>query len=159
YMIRPRGQRRPSGTWLSFLRNHVNASWGMDFFTVVTLNFRVLYVFVVLEHERRIVRHFTVTEAPHMTWVVQQLREATPFGQQPKYLFRDNDGIYGYGVPRFLKSCGIQEVRTTYRSPWQKDYSSDCTSWEPTAGTDGNRRRVESFRPCILVGASGPGGS
>ena len=94
----------------------------MDFFTVTTLNFRTLYVFLVLEHGRRIVRHFAVTEAPHMGWVVQQLREATPFGEHPKYLFRDNDEIYGYGVPRFLKNSGIEEVRTAYRSPWQSPY-------------------------------------
>ena len=119
YMARPRRSRNPSSTWKAFLRNHIHASWGMDFFTVTTLNFRTLYVFLVLEHGRRKVRHFAVTEAPHMEWVVQQLREATPFGEQPKYLFRDNDGIYGYGVPRFLKSCGIKEVRTAYRSPWQ----------------------------------------
>jgi len=100
----------------------MHASWGMDFFTVVTLNFRTLYVLVVLEHERRIVRHFAVTEHPHMEWVVQQLREATPFGEQPTYLFRDNDTIYGHGVPQFLKSCGIKEVRTAYRSPWQNPF-------------------------------------
>ena len=122
YMVRPRKPRKPAGTWLSFLRNHVHASWGMDFFTVVTLNFRILHVFVVLEHERRVVRHFAVTESPHAAWVVQQLREATPFGEQPKYLFRDNDSIYGHGVPQFLKNCGIKEVRTAYRSPWQNPF-------------------------------------
>ena len=57
-----------------------------------------------------------------MAWVVQQLREATPFGEQPRYLFRDNDGIYGHGVPKFLKNSGIREVRTAYRSPWQNPY-------------------------------------
>ena len=54
-----------------------------------------------------------------MDWVIQQLREATPFGQQPRYLFRDNDRIYGHGVRAFLNSCGIREVRTAYRSLWQ----------------------------------------
>jgi transposase InsO family protein len=122
YMVRPRRPRKPSGTWKAFLRNHVDASWGMDFFTVTTLNFRTLYVFLVLEHGRRIVRHFAVTEAPYMEWVVQHLREATPFGARPKYLFRDNDEIYGPGVPRFLKNSGIEEVRTAYRSPWQNPY-------------------------------------
>ena len=57
-----------------------------------------------------------------MAWVVQQLREATPFGEKPEYLFRDNDEIYGPGVPRFLKIAGIEEVRTAYRSPWQNPY-------------------------------------
>ena len=57
-----------------------------------------------------------------MDWVIQQLREAIPFGLQPKYLFRDNDGIYGNGVKAFLKRCGIEEVRTAYRSPWQNPF-------------------------------------
>ncbi len=57
-----------------------------------------------------------------MNWVIQQLRETMPFGLQPKYLFRDNDGIYGTGVRAFLDSCGIEEVRTAYRSPWQNPF-------------------------------------
>ena len=57
-----------------------------------------------------------------MKWVTQQLREAMPFGLQPRYLFRDNDGIYGYGVRTFIESCGIQEVRTAYQSPWQNPF-------------------------------------
>jgi transposase InsO family protein len=82
----------------------------------------VLYVFLVFDHARREVRHFAVTAHPSMEWVIQQLREATPFGEQPRYVFRDNDGIFGYGVRAFLESCGIQEVRTAYRSPWQNPY-------------------------------------
>jgi len=57
-----------------------------------------------------------------MNWVIQQLRESMPFGLQPKYLFQDNDGIYGNGVRAFLESCGIKEVRTAYRSPWQNPF-------------------------------------
>ena len=57
-----------------------------------------------------------------MGWVIQQLRNAMPFGEQPRYLFRDNDGIYGHGVALFLESCGIDEVRTAPRSPWQSRY-------------------------------------
>ena len=153
-MVRSGKPRKPSGSWIVLLQNHTHVFWGTDFFSVPTWNFRILYVFIVLEHGRRIVRHFAVTEAPHMAWVVQQLREATPFVDWPKYLLGDSDRIYGHGVPRFLKSGGIQELQTTYRSPWQKDYASDCTSWEPIDVTLGNRLRVESFRPCILVGAS-----
>ena len=66
--------------------------------------------------------HFAVTSTPTMSWVIQQLRETMPFGLQPRYLFRDNDGIYGAGVKAFLKHCGIEEVRITYRSPWQTPY-------------------------------------
>ena len=57
-----------------------------------------------------------------MDWVIQQLREATPWGLRPRYLFRDNDAIYGHGVRTFLDRCGIEEVRTAYRSPWQNPY-------------------------------------
>jgi hypothetical protein len=68
----------------------------MDFFTVPTLRFQILYIIVILNHSRRQVVHFAVTAHPTMAWVIQQLREAMPFGQQPTYVFRDNDRIYGY---------------------------------------------------------------
>ena len=66
--------------------------------------------------------HFAITRHPSRDWAIQQLREAMPFGLQPEYLFRDNDGIYGNGVRAFLDSCGIEEVRTAYRSPWQSPF-------------------------------------
>jgi len=94
----------------------------MDFFTVITAGFSFLYVLVVFEHGSRKVVHFSTTYHPSMTWVIQQLREATPFGRQPRYLFRDNDGIYSHEVRRFLDACGLKEVRTAYRSPWQNPY-------------------------------------
>ena len=84
----------------------------MDFFAVPTLRFKVLYVFVVLNHSRRQVVHFAVTANPTMAWVIQHLREAMPFGQQATYLFRDNDGIYGKAVSRFLVGTGVEEVKT-----------------------------------------------
>ena len=108
--------------WRSRRRNHLNVSWAMDFFTVTTLPFATMYVFVVLDHGRRRVVHLATTYTPSMSWVVQQLREAMPFGEQPRYMFPDNDGIYGHGVRAFLDSCGIEEVRTAYRSPWQSPY-------------------------------------
>ena len=122
YMTKPRIPREKSTTWLPFLRNHLDVSWAIDFFTVVTVNFSFLYVFVVFDHGRRKVIHFATTYNPTMGWVVQQLREATPFGRQPRYLFRDNDAIYGHGVCGFLDRIGIEEVRTAYRSPWQNPY-------------------------------------
>ena len=123
YMVKTRKPRRPSPGWLPFLRNHLDVSWAIDFFTVTTIGFRNLYVFIVLAHGRRKVIHFATTCSPSMKWVIQQLREATPFGEQPRYLFRDNDGIYGNGVRAFLESSGIEEVRTAYRSPWQNPYA------------------------------------
>jgi hypothetical protein len=67
----------------------------IDFFTVPTATFRVLFVFVVLSHARRRVVHFRVTEHPTQEWTMQQLREAFPWNQAPRYLLRDRDAIYG----------------------------------------------------------------
>ena len=122
YMVKPKNPRGKSTTWLPFLRNHMDVSWAIDFFTVNTIRFATLYVFIVLDHCRRTVVHWAITPAPFMRWVIQQLREAMPYGQQPRFLFRDNDGIYGNGVGEFLDSCGIEEVRTAYRSPWQNPF-------------------------------------
>ena len=122
YMVKPKNPRGRSTTWLPFLRNHLDVSWAIDFFTVTTIRFAALYVLLVLNHGRRKVVHFAITSNPSMPWVIQQLREAMPYGQQPRFVFRDNDGIYGDGVAKFLGSCGIEEVRTAYRCPWQNPF-------------------------------------
>ena len=122
YMIRSRKPREKSPSWLPFLRNHLDVSWAIDFFTVTTIHFSTLYVFLIFDHGRRKVIHFATTYQPSMKWVIQQLRDATPFGHQPRYIFRDNDSIYGRGVSLFLKHCGIQEVRTAYQCPWQNPF-------------------------------------
>jgi len=123
YMAKPYGgPRKPSTTWLPFLRNHLEVSWAIDFFTVTTLRFRTIYVFVVLDHRRRKVRDFATTYSPSMNWTIQQLRNAMPWDVKPKYLLRDNDGVYGEGVRGFLDSCDVEEVRTAYRSPWQNPF-------------------------------------
>ena len=133
YMIKPRKPRKKSTTWLPFLRNHLDVSWAIDLCTVTTVNFVILYVLLVFDHGRRKVIHFAITKNPSMDWVIQQLREAMPYGLQPKYLFRDNDGIYGNGVKAFLKGCGIEEVRTAYRSPWQNPFIDRYVSIQPYA--------------------------
>jgi len=84
YMVKPRKPRSPSTTWLAFLRNHLEVSWAIDFYTVTTLGFQVLYVFLVFGHARREVPHFAVTGHPTMEWVIQQLGEAMPFGEWPQ---------------------------------------------------------------------------
>jgi transposase InsO family protein len=122
YMVKPKGGTEKSQNWLTFLCNHTHVSWGMDFFTVPTIRFHILFIFVVLNHARRQVIHVAVTAHPTMAWVIQQLREAMPYGIQPTYLFRDNDGIYGDEVARFLKGTGIEEVRTAFRCPWQNPF-------------------------------------
>jgi putative transposase len=118
-----RGSRAPSQTWKTFIANHMDVTWSMDLFAVPTITFRLLYVFIILSHERREIVQFGITQHPTMLWLVQQLREATGFGVQPRYVIHDNDKVYDGGVPAFLKSCGIEEVRTAFKSPWQNPYS------------------------------------
>jgi putative transposase len=94
----------------------------MDFCVVPTITFGLLYVFIVLRHDRRRVVHFAVTTHPTQQWVSQQLREAFPFDEAPRYLLRDRDGIYGHEVRRCLQSLGIEEIVIAPRSPWQSPY-------------------------------------
>jgi hypothetical protein len=91
----PRLRKPPSQTWRTFLTNHQPQTAAIDFFTVPTATFRVLFVFVVLAHERRRVLHFGVTEHPTQEWTMQQMREAFAWDQAPRYVLRDRDAIYG----------------------------------------------------------------
>ena len=120
YRVRRKGT--PSPSWKTFLSNEVKAIAGIDFFTVPTATFRVLYVFVVLMHERRQVVHFNVTEHPTARWTAQQIVEAFPWDSAPRHLIRDNDAIYGGEFCTRLEGMGITETRTAYRSPWQNPY-------------------------------------
>src|SRR6266403_3415854 len=79
-------RKPPSQTWRTFLENHAQQLVSIDFFTVPTIRFRVLYVFLVLAHDRRRILHFNVTAHPTADWTGQQLREAFPFAQLPRYL-------------------------------------------------------------------------
>ena len=94
----------------------------VDFFTVPTIRFQVLYVFLVLAHDRRRIIHFNVTAHSTAEWTVQQLREACPFEQIPRYLLRDRDGIFGNEFRQRVKAMGIEEVLSTPRSPWPRAY-------------------------------------
>ena len=120
YMIRRRNP--PSQTWRTFLENHVKSMVSIDFFTVPTIRFQILYVFLVLAHERRRIVHFHVTAHPTADWIAQQLREAFPFEQVPKYLLRDRDRIFGGEFRQDVEAMGIHEVLSTPRSPWQRAY-------------------------------------
>jgi len=120
YMLR--SKKPPSQTWRVFLNNHADCLAAMDFFTVPTAGFRVLYVFIVLSHDRRRVVHFNATQHPTARWTAQQLVEAFPFDTAPRYLQRDRDVIYGKKVRRRIKSPGIEEVISAPRSPWQNPY-------------------------------------
>ena len=117
-----RSNKPPSQTWRAFLNNHADCLAAMDFFTVPTARFRVLYVFIVLSQDRRKIVHFNATEHPTAQWTAQQLVEAFPFDTAPRYLQRDRDAIYGNKVRRRIKSLGIEEVVSAPRSPWQNPY-------------------------------------
>ena len=120
YMVH--SPKPPSQTWRTFLDNHLRDITAIDFFTVPTATFRVLYVLVVLRHERRRVVYFNVTEYPTAAWSAQQIVEAFPFDTAPRFLLRDNDGIYGRVFRRRIENLDIEEIKTARRSPWQNPY-------------------------------------
>jgi hypothetical protein len=109
----------PSKRWLTFLRNHREAIAAMDFFTVPTVIFSVLYCFFVISHDRRRILHCNVTRHPTTLWIIQQLREAFPFDSAPRFLIFDRDAKYGLGVPAAVHSLKMSPVRTSFESPWQ----------------------------------------
>jgi putative transposase len=109
----------PAKRWLAFVRNHREANAAMDFFTVPTLTFRVLYCFFIISHDRRRILHRNVTRHPTSAWVAQQLREAFPFESGPTFLMCDHDAKYGSAVPAVIRSMGIKAVRTSIGCPWQ----------------------------------------
>jgi len=120
YMVRCR--KPPSQTWRTFLQNHVSQLVSVDFFTVPAIRFQVLYVVLVLAHDRRRILHFNVPRHPTAKWTGQQLREAFPFNQSPRYLLRDRDAIFGQDFREQVRDMGIEEVLSTPRSPWQRAY-------------------------------------
>ena len=117
-----RHQKPPSQTWRTFLDNHVRDIVAVDFFMVPTATFRILFCFIVLRHDRRMVIHFNVTAHPTAEWTAQQIIEAFPFGEVPQFLLRDRDSIYGEFFRQRVKHIGIEEVVTAPRSPWQNPY-------------------------------------
>jgi transposase InsO family protein len=117
YVVRHR--RPPSPTWRTFLTNHVGSLVSVDSFTVPTVTFKVLFVFVVLAHERRRVVHINITDAPTAQWTAQQLVEAFPWETAPRYLLHDRDAVYGVVFSSRAQTMGIHEVKTAPRSPWQ----------------------------------------
>jgi putative transposase len=109
-----------SKRWLTFLRNHREAIAAMDFFTVPTLTFGVLYCFFVIGHDRRRILHCNVTRNPNALWVALQLHETWECGEQPeRFLIFDRDTKFSADVVSTVKAMGSQPIRTAFRSPWQ----------------------------------------
>jgi transposase InsO family protein len=121
YMVRQR--RPPSQTWRTFLSNHVKDLVSADFFVVPTATFRLLFVFVILFHDRRRPVHFAVTSHPTAEWTAQQLLQAFPWDTAPRFLLRDRDGNYGKTFRDAAQWLGIEEVLCAPRSPWQNAYA------------------------------------
>jgi putative transposase len=151
YLVRRR--KPPSQTWCTFLDSHLKDLVSIDFFTVPTIRFQVLYVFLVLAHERRRVVHFNVTAHPTADWVAQQLREAFPFDQAPQYLLRDRDRIFGSNFTKQVQEMGIDEVLSAPRSPWQRAYIErligtirrECVDHVIVFNETALYRRIQSF--------------
>ena len=117
YMIKRRGP--PSQRWRRFLENHGKEIIALDFFTVPTATFRILFVLIILNHVRRRILHVNVTVHPTAAWTARQLLEACGLDEELQYLLRDQNAIYGKAFRRQATALGIQEVTTVPRSPWQ----------------------------------------
>jgi transposase InsO family protein len=120
YMLRRVG--RPSPTWRSFLRNQAAGIAAIDMFVVVSASFRLLYVMIILAHDRRKIVRFDVTEHATAVWLSRQVTEAFPWDTAPRYLLRDRDASYGAHFRNRVEAMGITEVVTAPRSPWQNAY-------------------------------------
>ena len=117
------GLRRPSPsqTWRTFLANHIGQVVAVDFFVVPTVTYRLLFVLVMLAHDRRRVVHVAVTEHPTSAWTAQQLRDAFPDNACPSFLLHDHDTVFA-GVAGTIAAMRIQDIVTAPRSPWQNAY-------------------------------------
>ena len=120
---RIRSRKPPSQTWRTFLDNHVKDIVAIDFVTVPTATFRILFTFVVLRHDRRQVVHFNVTAHPTAEWTAQRVVEGFPYDEAPQFLLRDRDGVYGGVFHERVKNMGVEEVLIAPRSPWQNPYA------------------------------------
>ena len=118
-----RHRKPPSQAWRTFLENHAKQLVSTDFFIVPTVSFRLLFVFVVLGHDRRRAIHFNVTAHPTAAWTARQIAEAFPWDSAPRYLLHDRDCIYGDTFHQRVEEMGIGEVLTAPRSPWQNPYA------------------------------------
>jgi transposase InsO family protein len=121
YMAK-RGRGR-SQTWKTFLHNHAAGIGAMDFLIVPKVGFRLLFVLVILRHQRRRLISLTVTANPTAEWIALQITNAFPWDEAPDYLIRDRDGSYGHAVTRRLATVGIRDHPTAPRSPWQNGHA------------------------------------
>jgi transposase InsO family protein len=110
-------------TWKTFLHNHVSGIGAMDFLVVPTINFRLLFVLVILRHERRRLISLSVTDHPTAEWIARQITDAFPWDEAPDYMVRDRDKCYGHAVTKRLAAMGIRDHPIAPRSPWQNGHA------------------------------------
>jgi putative transposase len=112
-----RGHRVSSQRWRTFVRNHAQAIVACDFCVVVTATFRLLYVFVLMEHATRRILHVNVTAHPTASWTMQQLREAIPVDHTYRFLLHDHDSIFSQPLDQHIRHLGLQVLKTPPQSP------------------------------------------
>jgi transposase InsO family protein len=151
YLIRER--KPPSQSWRTFLENHAKDIIATDFLIVPTATFRVLFVLVVLSHDRREILHTNVTESPTAQWTARQIVEALGLEDSPKYLILDQDRKFSENFSRRITSIGKKEVLTAPASPWQNAYAErvigtirrECLDHMIILGEQHLRRTVGSY--------------
>jgi hypothetical protein len=109
-------------TWKTFLHNHAAGIVAMDFLVIPTVGFRLLYVLVILRHQRRRLISLRVSVNPTAQWIAHQITDVFPWNEAPDYLIRDRDGSYGHAVIGHLAAMGIRHHPTAARSPWQNGH-------------------------------------
>jgi putative transposase len=118
----PRRPPDPDQRWKTFLHNHMGCTTSIDFLVVPTVTFKILFVFLVLSHDRRRIVHFGITASPTAEWTAQQITEAFPSDTTPKFLIRDRHPTYGQIYCNRLAAMAVTDVPTAPRSPWQNGY-------------------------------------
>src|SRR5271168_5204323 len=121
YMVKRRGP--PSQRWRTFLRNHAPDIAAMDLFVVPTIGFDLLYAFIIIRLGRRELAWINVTTNPTAEWIARQITDAFPWNENPQYLIRDRDRVYGTMVTRRLRAMGIRDKPTAAASPWQNGFA------------------------------------
>jgi putative transposase len=117
YMRQVRTPRQRGQTWATFLHNHAQNIWACDFLQITDLFFRSLFAYFIIDlHSRRVI-HVGVTRSPTDAWTAEPLREATPFGQRPRYLIRDRDRKFGSCFARVAATSSIKILKTPYHAP------------------------------------------
>ena len=117
YMRQAKPARPPSQNWSTFLKNHGHEIWSCDYLPITDIFFRQLYAFVIVELSTRKIIHIGVTRHPTDEWTAQQLREATPYDQRPKYLIRDNDAKFSTHFEQVATGASIKVLKTPFQAP------------------------------------------